>query len=112
MAWALEHDEKVFPDSEVVKPERYLKEDGTLDPKTPIYTFGSVIHSSRTLAWTYPFDRVGRRLCPGSHLATSSLAMAAATLAWAFHFNHATDDQGKSIKPDSRPENCVAGGSV
>ncbi|KAJ7625699.1 cytochrome P450 [Roridomyces roridus] len=57
-AWGLLHDETVYPNPHAFKPERFLLPDGRLDPsvRDPGVAFG-----------------FGRRLCPGRHMATSSI---------------------------------------
>ncbi|KAN0081290.1 Cytochrome P450 [Tylopilus felleus] len=54
--WAISHDEKRYPDPEMFIPERFLREDGSLDDDKITYAFG-----------------FGRRICPGRHVADASV---------------------------------------
>ncbi|KAF8452275.1 cytochrome P450 [Boletus edulis BED1] len=53
---AMSHDEEKYPNPEVFMPERFLREDGTLNEDKVPYMFG-----------------FGRRLCPGRHVGDASL---------------------------------------
>ncbi|KAJ7824100.1 cytochrome P450 [Mycena olivaceomarginata] len=93
-AWALLHDEargfpylflcpNVYPDPHAFKPERFLL-DGKLDPavRNPEAAFG-----------------FGRRLCPGRHMALSSIWITVASIIATFNIAKAVDEQGKVIEP-------------
>ncbi|KAF7343507.1 hypothetical protein MSAN_01971000 [Mycena sanguinolenta] len=82
--WALMHDEDIFPDSKAFKPERFLL-DGKLnpdiqDPESAIYGFG-------------------RRICPGRHLANSSLWLTMASILATFDLKKAIAEDGSVIEP-------------
>ncbi|KAJ7509664.1 cytochrome P450 [Mycena galericulata] len=82
-AWALLHDEAVYPDPHAFKPERFLL-NGKLNPavKGPESAFG-----------------FGRRLCPGRHMATSSIWITVASMLATFDVEKATDAEGNIIEP-------------
>ncbi|GJE96529.1 cytochrome P450 [Phanerochaete sordida] len=56
--WAILHDETVYPEPHLFKPERFLRADGSLnnDVREPVEGFG-----------------FGRRICPGRHFAQDML---------------------------------------
>ncbi|KAG9312714.1 cytochrome P450 [Chiua virens] len=54
--WAISRNEEKYPNPEVFMPERFLREDGTLNDDM--------------IPWTFGF---GRRICPGRHVADASL---------------------------------------
>ncbi|KAI0263094.1 cytochrome P450 [Gloeopeniophorella convolvens] len=80
-AWAMLHDERVFPEPEKFKPERFL--DPTV--KCPDAAFG-----------------FGRRTCPGRFMARSSLWIGIASVLAAFEITPALDEQGKPILPEEK----------
>ncbi|KAJ7625701.1 cytochrome P450 [Roridomyces roridus] len=82
-AWALLHDETVYPDPHTFKPERFLL-NGQLDPsaRDPEAAFG-----------------FGRRRCPGRHMADSSMWITIASILAAFDITKAVDEEGKIIEP-------------
>ncbi|KAF9449667.1 cytochrome P450 [Macrolepiota fuliginosa MF-IS2] len=83
-AYAMLHDEEVFPNSTEFKPERFIKNgvisDNVLDPEN-VVTFG-----------------FGRRVCPGSRVALSVLYIAAASILTVFDISPALDEKGDPIK--------------
>ncbi|KAF4580763.1 hypothetical protein EYR38_003049 [Pleurotus pulmonarius] len=85
--WAMLHDETQYPDPFSFKPERWLLSNGKLNPdmKEPTVGFG-----------------FGRRICPGRHLASSSIWITAAMLLAVFDFAYAVDEDGNTIKPSQR----------
>ncbi|KAJ6503785.1 cytochrome P450 [Mycena sanguinolenta] len=82
--WAILHDEAVYPDPYAFKPERYLREDGTLNPAMP--------HPEAAFGY-------GRRLCPGRHMANASLLITIASVLATFDITKALDDNGQVIEP-------------
>ncbi|KAJ7167132.1 cytochrome P450 [Mycena filopes] len=82
--WALLHDEAIYPDAHAFKPERFLV-DGKLNP---------AICDPETLAFGF-----GRRICPGLHLATSSLWLTVASILSTFTITKALDADGNELEP-------------
>ncbi|KAJ6524368.1 cytochrome P450 [Mycena capillaripes] len=81
--WALLHDETIYPDPHSFNPERFL-----LDGK-PNYAI-----RDPEVAFGY-----GRRLCPGRHMARSSLWIAVASILATFNITKAVDDSGNVVEP-------------
>lgn len=106
---AIHHDDRLFPEPHLFKPERYLHPDGSYNSEMPTAVFG-----------------FGRRICPGMHLAeggllcsrlygrwmmmrrTASLFIVLATLVWAFDFEAEVDAKGEKIMPEMRAEKWSA----
>ncbi|EJT96566.1 cytochrome P450 [Dacryopinax primogenitus] len=86
--WSMCRDPAVYPDFELFKPERFLADPPPPDP--PVFGFG-------------------RRICPGRNFAQEVLFLAMANLLWAFHFEKATEPDGKVIipSPDSIDGNIL-----
>ncbi|KAF8142502.1 cytochrome P450 [Mycena galopus ATCC 62051] len=88
-AWGIFHDPDLYDDPENFIPDRYLlTENGTkpgvdASDMRPNLSFG-----------------VGRRMCPGIHVAQNSTNINTMNLIWAFNFTPATDGDGNPIKPD------------
>ncbi|KAF8140771.1 cytochrome P450 [Mycena galopus ATCC 62051] len=82
-AWAILHDETVYPDAYAFKPERFLL-NGRLNPavKDPDSAFG-----------------FGRRQCPGRHMAISSIWITVASILATFNIEKALDVDGNIIEP-------------
>ncbi|KAF7345632.1 Cytochrome P450 [Mycena venus] len=83
-AWAILHDEIMYPDPHSFKPERFLL-DGKLNP---------VIRDPETVAFGF-----GRRICPGRHMATSSLWITIASILATLDINKAIDENGEVVEP-------------
>ncbi|KAJ7451293.1 cytochrome P450 [Mycena latifolia] len=81
--WAILHDEVMYPEPHAFKPERFLT-DGKPNPavRDPDAAFG-----------------FGRRVCPGRHLATSSVWITVVSILATFDINKAVDDMGNVIEP-------------
>ncbi|KAJ7453509.1 cytochrome P450 [Mycena latifolia] len=81
--WAILHDEVMYPDPNAFKPERFLI-DGKPNPavRDPDIAFG-----------------FGRRICPGRHLATSSVWITIVSILATFDIQKAVDDMGNVIEP-------------
>ncbi|KAI4524834.1 cytochrome P450 [Schizophyllum commune] len=65
--WSVGRDPAYFPDPEAFNPQRWLDDEGRLREDMKNYPFG-----------------FGRRVCPGSHMATASVFLNTALLLWAF----------------------------
>ncbi|KAJ7622234.1 cytochrome P450 [Roridomyces roridus] len=83
--WAVLHDENVYPDPYTFRPERFLTEDGKLDPTIPDPTevaFG-----------------LGRRSCPGRHLAELSIWIAVVSVLAVFDIKKKVGENGEVVEP-------------
>ncbi|KAK7019954.1 putative cytochrome P450 [Favolaschia claudopus] len=90
--WGIFHDPELYDDPEDFIPERYLlSENGT---KPGIGIDGSDLRPN------LPFG-VGRRACPGIHLAQNSININAMNFVWAFNFTADIDAQGNPILLDT-----------
>lgn len=65
--WAISRDPDVFPDPDAFKPDRWLDTEGRVRDDIKFFVFG-----------------FGRRVCPGQHVANSSVFINAAFVLWAF----------------------------
>nr|GAT50887.1 cytochrome P450 [Mycena chlorophos] len=83
-AWAILHDEKIYPDPYEFKPERWLLPDGTPNSTVP------------DPASAFGF---GRRLCPGRHMAQASVWIIVASVLATFNITKARDESEKEIEP-------------
>ncbi|KAJ6533290.1 cytochrome P450 [Mycena vulgaris] len=81
--WAIFHDEVMYPDPYAFKPERFLL-NGKPNPavRNPDEAFG-----------------YGRRVCPGRHMATSSVWIAVASILATFNITKVVGDDGQVIEP-------------
>lgn len=112
--WRLHLDDKYVPNPEVFDPDRF--EGRTL--LAPEYAasndYGARDHYNYgrcmfTLQWHrretvlivfLDCPGVGRRLCPGIHLAERNLFISIAKLLWAFNFEKQVDENGQTVEPD------------
>ncbi|TFK41771.1 cytochrome P450 [Crucibulum laeve] len=82
--WAISRNEEVYPDAHLFKPERFLSE-GVLRPdvRDPLeFVFG-----------------FGRRICPGKHIAISTITMIVASMLSTLTIEKAIDEAGHPIEP-------------
>ncbi|GJE96456.1 cytochrome P450 [Phanerochaete sordida] len=88
--WAILHDEERYPEPEAFKPERFLTEEGVLDPTVPdpVQVFG-----------------FGRRICPGRHFAETALRLYISHMLAAFAIEKPVDDAGNPVEPT---QDCTA----
>ncbi|KAL7277161.1 hypothetical protein ACG7TL_009007 [Trametes sanguinea] len=85
--WSIFHDPQQYPEPDVFRPERYLKDnklvsDG-LDPTT--VAFG-----------------MGRRICPGRHFADDALFINMASVLHVFNISHQLDERGEPIPVEAK----------
>ncbi|KAJ7226387.1 cytochrome P450 [Mycena rebaudengoi] len=82
--WAILHDELMYPDPYAFKPERFLL-DGKANP---------AVKDPDCAAFGF-----GRRICPGRHLARSSIWSVVASILATFNIDKAVDEAGHVIEP-------------
>ncbi|EDR09903.1 uncharacterized protein LACBIDRAFT_189790 [Laccaria bicolor S238N-H82] len=85
--WTILHDPNAFPDPLKYEPERYLNikdANGRLD---------DTIRSPGAAAFGF-----GRRVCPGRHLAETSLYAAVSNVLAVYNIKPPTDDEGNEVK--------------
>ncbi|KAF9447305.1 putative CyP450 monooxygenase [Macrolepiota fuliginosa MF-IS2] len=83
-AWAVMHDPEVYPEPEIFKPERFLK-DGKLDRSV-----------RDPLAYAFGF---GRRICPGRYFALDSLYSVATAILACFTVEPPLGENGERQMP-------------
>ncbi|KAJ7237762.1 cytochrome P450, partial [Mycena rebaudengoi] len=82
--WAILHDELMYPDPYAFKPERFLL-DGKANP---------AVKDPDCAAFGF-----GRRICPGRHMARSSIWSVVASILATFNIDKAVDEAGHVIEP-------------
>ncbi|TFK48072.1 cytochrome P450 [Heliocybe sulcata] len=102
-SWSILHDPEHYPHPEEFRPERFLREDGGLDPK---------VQDPNVAVFGY-----GRRICPGRHFSDRSLYLVVASILATFDIEPSLDQDGKleSLRPvmlsglisHPAPFNCV-----
>ncbi|KAK1224821.1 hypothetical protein PQX77_012232 [Marasmius sp. AFHP31] len=90
-AWAILHDEEMYPDPYTFNPERWIKD-------------GKINLAVRDITSTFGF---GRRQCPGRFLALSSTYLAIASTLAAFDISKEVDANGVVIEPSGEYINNV-----
>ncbi|CAA7263089.1 unnamed protein product [Cyclocybe aegerita] len=78
--WGMTHDEDVYPEPDVFKPERFFNVDGKLNDNDRIMAFG-----------------FGRRICAGQHIASSTMWIIIASILASFNISNAKDEFGNDI---------------
>ncbi|TFK80092.1 cytochrome P450 [Polyporus arcularius HHB13444] len=81
-AWAIMHDDKVYPDPERFSPERFLK-DGAVDPE--VMDPASLVFG------------IGRRICPGRYFADTTMFALIASVLHSFEISPRLDDDGRPV---------------
>jgi len=81
--WGMSRDENVYADAEKFLPDRFLKEDQAMDPKSFVFGFG-------------------RRLCPGKEFADTCVFMVAANIVATMSLITPKDEYGRQIIPEAR----------
>ncbi|KAJ3567440.1 hypothetical protein NP233_g6373 [Leucocoprinus birnbaumii] len=84
-AFAMLHDEDIFPDPKEFIPERFLKNDRELRDDLP--------NPERFASFGF-----GRRICPGRHIAVSMLYITIASVLHLFDINPSLDHEGKPVE--------------
>lgn len=79
---AILHDESVFPDPNVFKPERFLDASGGATSDFPDAAFG-----------------FGRRICPGRFMARAMVWLTVVSILTTFDISKAVDEDGNEIVP-------------
>ncbi|KAJ7920178.1 cytochrome P450 [Mycena leptocephala] len=89
--WAILHDEIPYPDPYTFKPERFLL-DRKLNPavKDPQAAFG-----------------FGRRICPGRHVATSSIWITIVSVLAMFNITEEVGEDGHTVEPSYEYEGGI-----
>ncbi|KDR72697.1 hypothetical protein GALMADRAFT_101857 [Galerina marginata CBS 339.88] len=82
--WAMLHDENTYPEPSCFKPDRFLK-NGLLN---------AAIRDPATVSFGF-----GRRICPGAHIAESTIWIMAASILSTLQITPALDDHGIQIEP-------------
>jgi len=85
-SWAMLHDERIFPEPFVFRPERFMRQD--LD-KMDV--------EAKAFSAAFGF---GRRICPGRYLGFSTVWLAIASILACFEISNAADENGDPIIPD------------
>ncbi|KIJ97388.1 hypothetical protein K443DRAFT_681535 [Laccaria amethystina LaAM-08-1] len=84
-SWAMLHDDNEYVEPEKFNPDRFLDKDGQLNP--------SVLDPAR-MAFGF-----GRRICPGIHIAQSTLWLVAASMLATFDITKGLDESGNEVEP-------------
>lgn len=86
--WAIQREEKLYPDSETFNPDRYLRKEYPTY-KEPLDTNPNI---KRFAAFGF-----GRRICPGLETAARSLFIQIALIAWSCNITKKIDAAGEEI---------------
>ncbi|KAI0800119.1 cytochrome P450 [Fomes fomentarius] len=91
-SWRLSRDQSHYADPERFAPERFLNEEGQLNPD---------VLDPRTFAFGY-----GRRVCPGRHLGEASVFVTIASILHTFSIQPPVNEKGVALPLDVK---CVEG---
>ncbi|KAL9710038.1 hypothetical protein Ac2012v2_007100 [Leucoagaricus gongylophorus] len=92
-AWAMLHDPEMYQDPSAFIPERFLHKDGTLDTEL-----------AKDVELGFGF---GRRICPGRHLGSSIVWLAAVSILTTCKILKAKDEDGNIIEPGMELESAI-----
>lgn len=81
------HDEETYPDPFVFNPSRYLDTEGNLRKLDKLEDPSFVAFG------------LGRRICPGMHLADATMFLYIASILHAFRIEKAVDEKGEPMDP-------------
>ena len=95
---AILHNEKTYPEPEVFRPERFLNEDGSINPDVPdpIVSFGF----GRRFVGSFCTLKLGLlwySICPGRHLATNGALIMVASILAVFNIGIPTSEDSADI---------------
>ncbi|KAL1673532.1 cytochrome P450 [Schizophyllum commune] len=85
--WSMTRDETTYPDPDTFKPERFLTADGALDP---------TVRNPCDIVFGF-----GRRVCPGIHLAYTTLWLTAACTLRTYTISKTNRQDGSVVEPSS-----------
>ncbi|KAI2643559.1 cytochrome P450 2D18 [Xylaria nigripes] len=92
--WGIHHDPTRFANPDKFNPDRYKGQ----TQLASVYANSGDYHNRDHFGYG-----IGRRICPGIHLAERALWLAVARVMWAFAFRQKTDASGKPIPIDVEP---------
>ncbi|KAH9477562.1 Cytochrome P450 monooxygenase [Psilocybe cubensis] len=78
---AMTHDESIYSQPDIFRPERFFNADGTLNDDDRVLTYG-----------------FGRRVCVGKHMASNILWMTMVSILATFNIEKARDEAGNEIE--------------
>ena len=102
---AMLNDERVYPEPQEFRPERFLKngvlDNSVRDPMDISFGFGRrcAFFSLSCLIVKCPSRHRSNRVCPGKHIAHSTVTLAAASVLFTFDLLRKADENGREIKP-------------
>lgn len=99
--WGIHHDAKRYEDPEVFNPHRFESQ----TQPAPVYANSGDYEKRDHFGYG-----IGRRICPGIHLAERALWVAVARIAWAFDIRPKLDTNGKPIPINVSPESGYTDG--